>query len=271
VAGKDRKKQLARQRYERQEQARLAREARARRTKIAGAVAAVVVIAGGATTIVAMSASGDDKKKDKGNASEAGATPSTSASAKPGECTYTASQESGALKDKSKPPAKPAFNDVVKATIKTSQGDIGLELDGKKAPCAVNSFAFLAKKKFWDGSHCHRLSTSEGLRMLQCGDPTGSGSGGPGYQFANENTEGAKYTKGTLAMANAGPGTNGSQFFLVYGDSQLSPDYTVFGKITSGIDMLEGVAKAGVAKAGEDGTGEPKKKVTVQDVAIAKK
>ncbi|MBO2452773.1 peptidylprolyl isomerase [Actinomadura barringtoniae] len=273
MAGKDRKKELARQRYERQEQARLAREARARRTKIAGAVVAVVVIAAGATTIVAMSASGDDKNKDKGknNAAGAGATPSTPASAKAGECSYTASQESGALKDKSTPPAKPVYNDVVNATIKTSQGDIGLELDGKKAPCAVNSFAFLAKKKYWDGSHCHRLSTSQGLQMLQCGDPTGSGSGGPGYQFANENTEGAKYTKGTLAMANAGPGTNGSQFFLVYGDSQLSPDYTVFGKITSGIDMLEGVAKAGVAKAGEDGTGEPKKKVTVQDVAIAKK
>jgi peptidyl-prolyl cis-trans isomerase B (cyclophilin B) len=270
VAGKDRKKQLARQRYERQEQARLAQEARARRMKIIGSVAAVVVIAGGGSAI-AVAASGDDKGKDNNNASDAGATPSTSASAKPGECAYRASQESGALKDKSTPPAKPVYNDTVKATIKTSQGDIGLELDGKKAPCAVNSFAFLAAKKYWNKSHCHRLSTSEGLKMLQCGDPTGSGSGGPGYQFDNENTEGAKYTKGTLAMANAGPGTNGSQFFLVYGDSQLSPDYTVFGKITSGIDMLEDVAKAGVDKPGQDGTGEPKKKVTVQDVAIAKK
>ncbi|MEU5883962.1 peptidylprolyl isomerase [Spirillospora sp. NPDC047279] len=272
MAAKDRKKQLARQRYERQEQARLAREARARRVKIVASVAAVAVIAGGGGAIAAFAGSKDDEGKDAN--ANAGATPSTpaaAASAKPGECAYTAAQEAGAPKDLGTPPVKPAYDGTVKATIKTSQGDIGLELDGKKAPCAVNSFAFLAKKDFWKKSHCHRLSTSEGLKMLQCGDPTGKGTGGPGYQFGNENTDGAKYTKGTLAMANAGPGTNGSQFFLVYGDSQLSPDYTVFGKITTGIDLLEEVAAAGVAKAGDDGTGEPKKKVTIQDVAIAKK
>ncbi|MFI0453026.1 peptidylprolyl isomerase [Actinomadura sp. 6N118] len=273
MAGKDRKKQLARQRYERQEQARLARETRARRVKIIGSVAAVAVIAGGGGAVATFVGGKDDKSKDKANADAAASpsTPPTQAAAKPGECAYTAAQEAGAPKDLGKPPVKPAYDGTVKATIKTSQGDIGLELDGKKAPCATNSFAFLAKKDFWNKTFCHRLSTSEGLKMLQCGDPTGTGSGGPGYQFGNENTDGAKYTKGTLAMANAGPGTNGSQFFLVYGDSGLSPDYTVFGKITSGIDVLETVAKGGIAKAGQDGTGEPKKKVTIQDVSIAKK
>ncbi|MFC9977027.1 peptidylprolyl isomerase [Spirillospora sp. NPDC127200] len=275
MAGKDRKKQLARQRYERQEQRRKAEAARARRLKIVGSVAAVAVIAGAGAGVAAAVGKGDD---DKGSdaAADTSASPQAKPKAKPGECAYTKADEAGAPKDLGTPPVKPAYKGAVKATIKTSLGDIGLSLDGAKAPCAVNSFAFLAKKDFWNKSHCHRLSTSEGLRMLQCGDPTGKGTGGPGYQFDNENTEGATYGKGTLAMANAGEsptggGTNGSQFFLVYGDSQLPPNYTVFGKITSGLDTLEAVAKAGIAKAGQDGTGEPKKKVTIQDVAIAGK
>ncbi|WP_019634483.1 peptidylprolyl isomerase [Actinomadura atramentaria] len=255
MAGKDRKKQLARQRYERQQQRLEAQRARSRRVKIIGGVAAVAVLAA-AGVATAVLAGGDDK----GSKAEAKGD---------GTCDYRAAQDAGAPKDLGTPPAKPLYHGDVKAVLKTSQGDIGLTLDGAKAPCATNSFAYLAGKKFWDKSHCHRLSTSAGLQMLQCGDPTGTGTGGPGYQFDNENTAGAKYTAGTLAMANAGPGTNGSQFFLVYGDSQLPPDYTVFGKITSGIDKLQAVAKAGVATKGSDGTGEPKKKVTIQDVTIA--
>jgi peptidyl-prolyl cis-trans isomerase B (cyclophilin B) len=256
VAGKDRKKELARQRYERQQARRRAQEARARRIRIIGVVAAVAIIAGGAAGIVAMVG-----RDDSSNAEEP--------QAKAGDCTYTPAQEAGAPKDLGTPDAKPQYKGPVKATIKTTQGDVGIELDGAKAPCTTNSFVFLAAKKFFEKTSCHRLSTSEGLRMLQCGDPTGSGSGGPGYQFADENLEGAKYTKGTLAMANSGPGTNGSQFFLVYGDSQLQPNYSVFGKITSGLDVLEKVAKAGIDKPGEDGTGQPKKKVTIQSVSIA--
>ncbi|MEV4254808.1 peptidylprolyl isomerase [Spirillospora sp. NPDC049652] len=265
MAGKDRKKQLARQRYERQQARREAEQARARNLRIAGAaVAAVVVIGGGSAAAFALNK--DGKKDDAKPEAQA-----TQSKAKPGECAYNASQDQGALKDGSKPPVKPAYGGAVQATLKTTQGDIGLTLDGAKAPCATNSFAFLAGKKFWDGSHCHRLSTSAGLQMLQCGDPTGTGQGGPGYKFANENTQGAKYGAGTLAMANAGADTNGSQFFLVYGNSQLPPDYTVFGKITSGMDVLQKVAKGGIAKPGDDGTGEPKKKVTIQDVTIAGK
>ncbi|MFC0040115.1 peptidylprolyl isomerase [Actinomadura rayongensis] len=255
MAGKDRKKQLARQRYERQQQRLEAERARARRVKIISAGAVAVVVAAGGAALVVLTG-GDDKKAE--------------AKGKPGECDYRAAAgDAGAPKGLGKPSAKPLYHGTVQATIKTSQGDIGLALDGAKAPCATNSFAFLAKKGYWKNSHCHRLSTGAGLKMLQCGDPTGTGSGGPGYQFDNENTTGAKYTKGTLAMANAGPGTNGSQFFLVYGDSQLTPDYTVLGKITSGIEKLQAVADAGIAKKGADGTGEPKKKVTIQDVTIA--
>jgi peptidyl-prolyl cis-trans isomerase B (cyclophilin B) len=258
VAGKDRKKELARQRYERQQQRRRAQEARARRIRIIGVVAGVAVIAGGAGGFVAFTGK-DDKS---------GADPQAKASG----CTYTkAATDKGAPKDLGTPPAKPAQTGAVQATVKTSQGDLGITLDGAKAPCTTNSFAFLAQKKYFEKTECHRLSTSEGLKMLQCGDPTGTGQGGPGYQFADENLEGATYPKGTLAMANSGPGTNGSQFFLVYGDSQLPPSYSVFGKITSGLDVLEKVAKAGVSKPGEDGTGAPKKKVEIQSVAIAGK
>ncbi|WP_344595192.1 peptidylprolyl isomerase [Actinomadura vinacea] len=257
MAGKDRKKELARQRYERQQARRRAQEARARRIRIIGSVTLVAIVAGSGAGVVALMS-----KDDASNAEEP--------QPKAGDCSYTpAAQEAKAPKDVGRPDAKPQYKGPVNATIKTSQGDVGIELDGAKAPCTTNSFVFLAAKKFFEKTSCHRLSTGEGLKMLQCGDPTGTGTGGPGYQFADENLAGAKYTKGTLAMANSGPGTNGSQFFLVYGDSQLQPNYTVFGKITSGLDKLEKVAKGGISKPGDDGTGEPKKKVTIQSVAIA--
>ncbi|WP_067468687.1 peptidylprolyl isomerase [Actinomadura macra] len=244
MAGKDRKKQLARQRYERQEQRRQAEAARARRLKIIGSVAGVVVIAGGGTA-TAMVMNKDDK-------------------ADGGRCAYKPAQADGAPKNLGTPPKNPTHTGMVQATVKTNEGDVVMSLDGSKAPCTVNSFAFLATKNFFDNSPCHRL-TSGGLNVLQCGDPKGTGMGGPGYQYANENTANAKYLKGTLAMANSGADTNGSQFFMVYADSQLQPDYTVFGKITKGMDVLEKIAKAGSDPKGD---GKPKKKVTIQDVTI---
>lgn len=175
------------------------------------------------------------------------------------------------------PPVKAPYTSTVKATLTTDLGDIGLSLDGEKAPCTVNSFTYLAGKGFFDKTHCHRLTTGA-LKVLQCGDPTASGSGGPAYRYGEENLpkavsgkQTAEYAKGTLAMANAGPGTNGSQFFMVYGDSELPPNYTVFGKITSGMDMLEQVAKAGSDNANGEGDGAPKKQVTIQAVTIGQK
>ena len=103
--------------------------------------------------------------------------------------------------------------------------------------------------------------------MLQCGDPSGTGSGGPGYTFKDENLEGATYPKGTVAMANSGPNTNGSQFFLVFTDTQLPPSYTPFGRITSGLDVLDKVAKGGVDGTGGDGA--PKIPVQLQKVTVA--
>lgn len=250
MAAKDRKKQLARQRYERQRQRQAQEAARARRLKIitAAAVVAVIVVGGAAFMVLT-----------KDDESTAAAGP---------RCTYKAAQQDGAPKGVGTPPGKPAYTDVVQTTMKTNQGDVEVQLYGGKAPCTVNSFAYLAQKNFFDKTTCHRL-TSGGLNVLQCGDPTAKGTGGPGYQFANENTSGATYTEGTLAMAHSSlPDSNGSQFFMVYKDSQLPPDYTVFGKITKGLDVLKKIADAGSDPKGD---GKPKKKVEIQDVTIAGK
>ena len=161
----------------------------------------------------------------------------------------------------------------------TSQGNIGLLLANNESPCTVNSFASLAGQGYFNGTKCHRLTTSADLAVLQCGDPKGDGTGGPGYQFANEyptdqyppNDPKAQqpviYARGTLAMANAGPNTNGSQFFLVYKDSQLPPQYTVFGTIQAdGLATLDKIAKGGVAGGGEDGT--PATEVTIKSLLL---
>ena len=167
----------------------------------------------------------------------------------------------------------------VSASMSTSQGNIGLQLDNGKSPCTVNSFASLAQQGYFNNTPCHRLTTSPTLSVLQCGDPTGTGTGGPGYEFANEyptdqyptGDPGAQrpvtYPRGTLAMANAGPGTNGSQFFLVYRDSQLPPQYTVFGTIDeTGLATLDKIATAGVAGGAMDG--QPAVDVRVKSIAL---
>jgi serine/threonine protein kinase len=162
----------------------------------------------------------------------------------------------------------------------TNRGKIGLKLANNESPCTVRSFISLAQQKYFDGTQCHRLTTSPGLSVLQCGDPTGDGTGGPGYQFADEYPADqyppgdpalkrpVRYPRGTLAMANAGPNTNGSQFFLVYRDSQLPPAYTVFGRIdATGLATLDKIAAAGVAGGGEDG--QPGSSVTITSARLS--
>jgi peptidyl-prolyl cis-trans isomerase B (cyclophilin B) len=270
VAGKDRKKQLARQRYERQQERRAAQERQARRVKVIGGVTAVVLL-GGAGAGVAVAMSSDGKAKTK-KTDAAAAAPTPQPAVKPGECGYLDSADQGAPKGLGKPPVKPVYKGTVVATIKTSLGDVGVSLDAAKAPCTVGSFAYLAGKNYFDKTQCHRLTTGS-LKVLQCGDPTGSGAGGPGYRFANENTTGATYTRGVLAMAHSQqPDSNGSQFFIVYGDSKgLPADYTVFGKLTSGLDVIDQVAKAGSDNSGGTGDGKPKKKIEINHVTITKK
>ncbi|MET8863135.1 peptidylprolyl isomerase [Nonomuraea sp. NPDC004580] len=287
ATGKDRQKQLAREHYERQMQRRIEREQKAKRTAIIGSTAGVVVVVGGIVAAVALLGGNDP-------GTEAAASPSATAAqtapasqntgpkpydAATGTCDYVKDTSGGQVKDVGMPPAKVKTEPATKKmTIDTNLGEIVVELNNAKAPCTTNSLEFLAKKKYYDGSKCHRLG-SEKFPMLQCGDPTAKadgksqdGSGGPGYVMAEENLQGAQYKRGVMAMAKtSAPGSTGSQFFLVYGDIGLTPDYTPVGTITKGLDILDKVNKAGVIADAGDGTGAPKQTVEIKDVTIAGK
>jgi cyclophilin family peptidyl-prolyl cis-trans isomerase len=136
------------------------------------------------------------------------------------------------------------------ATLHTSAGDIVAELFAQEAPQTVNNFVFLARQGFYNGVVFHR--TIPGF-MIQGGDPTGTGSGGPGYRFRDEPVK-RKYTRGTLAMANAGPHTNGSQFFIMHQDYGLPPNYTIFGQVTKGLDAVDKIVTAPTKPGGEGST-----------------
>jgi peptidyl-prolyl cis-trans isomerase B (cyclophilin B) len=282
VAGKkERQRKLARERYARQQARRSQRAQRVRKLSIIVGVC-VAVVALGAGSYVAF-AGGASKTPPAAAATPtptptptSAPTPTPSASATPStvaeparHCVYTPSG-TPARKD-GVPPAKPRYKGKsYQATVKTNRGTIVLDLFDSKATCTVNSFLYLASKGYFNNTPCHRLTTA-GIFVLQCGDPTGTGSGGPGYKFANENTAGAQYTQGTVAMANAGPGTNGSQFFLVYRNSTTLPaNYSLFGKIVSGLGIIQNVAKAGSDNANGQGDGHPKEKVTIESVTFTK-
>jgi peptidyl-prolyl cis-trans isomerase B (cyclophilin B) len=276
---------------------RLQKQARRRRILliVGGSIVALAVIAAVVITVV------NSKNEHKSNTA-ATTTPASSSAAtttaapqtgpvpplppfKPSantgaNCQYPQSPDPAAKPVKSprtgKIPTDPA---QVSASMATNQGNMGLMLANNESPCTVNSFASLIGQKYFDDTKCHRLTTSATLGVLQCGDPKGDGTGGPGYQFANEYPtdqyppndpklqEPVVYPRGTLAMANAGPNTNGSQFFMVYKDSQLPPQYTVFGTIQAdGLATLDKIAKAGVAGGGEDGT--PANEVTIKSILL---
>jgi peptidyl-prolyl cis-trans isomerase B (cyclophilin B) len=196
-------------------------------------------------------------------------TPSPTVAEPATHCVYTASGT--AARKVSLPSATPNYKATYTATISTNRGPIVIDLLNSKATCTVNSFVHLAAAGFFSKTPCFRLSTSDGVYILQCGDPTGKGSGGPGYGFGNENLTGATYPAGTLAMANVSgvANSNGSQFFLVYKDSSLPPDYTPFGKIVSGLNILQTVANGGYGKPlSSGGGGAPKEKVEIESVTI---
>lgn len=160
------------------------------------------------------------------------------------------------------PDMKIKKNKTYTATFTTTEGNITIELNAKETPITVNNFVELAKKKFYNNTIFHR--TIKGF-MIQGGDPEGTGRGGPGYKFDDEKFEG-EYTRGTVAMANAGPNTNGSQFFIMHKDNNLPKNYTIFGKVTKGLDVVDKIAEAPVEAGGEGST--PKKPVTVESVTI---
>jgi peptidyl-prolyl cis-trans isomerase B (cyclophilin B) len=157
-------------------------------------------------------------------------------------CSYT-EDPMGAARDADLPEAEPSVTGPQKLVISTSRGDIPVTLDGDATPCTVNSFVSLAKQGYFDDTRCHRFINDF---MIQCGDPSATGTGGPGYSFADELEGDETYPVGTVAMANAGPDTNGSQFFLMVADYPLDPAYTVFGKVDApGLKVLKTINEGG--------------------------
>jgi peptidyl-prolyl cis-trans isomerase B (cyclophilin B) len=269
------------------------------------AAVCVLGLIGGITAALVGGSTPAAAKKPKATASaSASASPSASATASASaaavaepatHCTYTTKGVAGAAKKVSVPPAAPNYKATYTAAISTNVGTININLLNSKATCTVNSFVHLATAGYFNASQCHRVTATSGLYVLQCGDPYAKagekltcakaagapGTGGPGYQYATENTTSlptkqtsngaeAAYAAGTVAMANSGgTGTNGSQFFLVYKNSTLGPNYTPFGTITSGLDILQKVANAGTSCTySGPGDGVPKEKVIINSVTV---
>ncbi len=279
---KERQRKLARDAHQRRLERQVERARRARRWAVA-AVAFVVVAAVGVgvaaiggvfSSTAAKSASAATTTPSAATTPTAAATPTPSPSGTPamvdGKCVYIPSGT--AARKVSVPPAAPDTAATYTATFNTNRGAIVVDLLGSKAPCTVNSFVSLADQKFFDNTPCPRLSNTQGLYILQCGDPTGTGSGGPGYEFGNENLTGATYPAGTLAMANSGaPDSNGSQFFFVFKATDLPPSYTPFGQVVSGLNVLQAVGNRGFgAPLNAAGGGAPKESVQFESVTISK-
>jgi peptidyl-prolyl cis-trans isomerase B (cyclophilin B) len=248
---------LQRQLQRRAEQARRRR----RNALITGGVLAVILVVGGILLATGVGRNGGTSASASGSAGSTAAGDGSD-----GTCAFTKDAGGGTTaKNVGTPPSKVATSGTTKLTMTTNLGAIGITLDHAQAPCATASFEYLASKKYFDNSPCHRETDSAGLKVLQCGDPSGTGTGGPGYQYKTHTTGKETYKRGVVAMANSGQGFDGSQFFLVYGDSRLQPDYTVVGTIDdAGLAVLDAIAKNGNNGANGQGDGAPKKPVTIK-------
>lgn len=237
------RKEVARRKYEKYQERKRAEATRKRHFRIIVAVVLVValLIAG---TFWVVGKGGDDE----------GETPQT---------------EPGTPLVFSQPEQVLAEGTPATATLQTNKGTISFDLNTKDAPKNSNSLAFLAQQGFFDATPCHRLTTDPSLSVLQCGSPDGSGNGGPGYTVEDENLPKSgddNYPAGTVAMAEPAGGEAGSQFFLVYEDSTLPPDYTVVGEITEGLNVLRAIGKDGTANG--TGDGPPIKPITIETFAV---
>jgi peptidyl-prolyl cis-trans isomerase B (cyclophilin B) len=265
---KDRQRAAARQRLELQmaQRAEAARRRRRLQLSIAGGVA-VLLVAVGTVWLVTDVFGGSDSSNN---------------AAAPSKCTWIpvpADQRTKQTVDVGTPPVQPARTGTKTMTITTNFGVVEIAMDLAKTPCTSASMAYLASKKFYDGTKCHRMF--EGV--LQCGDPSAKGNGyretdgtgGPAYRFGSENLptdQRPPYPAGVVAMANSGSAdSNGSQFFIVYKDIQLQPDYTVLGKVTKGLDVVEKATAKGDDGAYKNsaGGGHPKQDVILQSVTVS--
>ncbi|MEU6595691.1 peptidylprolyl isomerase [Streptomyces flaveolus] len=272
VSQEQRRRQLAREKFLRQQQRRTEARRKARlRNSVIASVLGVVVIGSVALYTTGVLKDDGDKKE---NAS-AQVTPSASPTSKaPDSCAKPAAGSAEKLSWKKEPAM--TIDTSAKYTLKlaTTCGDIGIALKTSAAPHTVNSFDFLAGKGYFDHTKCHRLTT-QGIYVLQCGDPQGTGMGGPGYTLPDENLKDKSlknntYPAGTVAMANTGQKhTGGSQFFLVYKDSPLPPSYTPFGTIdAAGMKVLNKIAAAGENTGAGDGA--PNATVVINKATVTK-
>jgi cyclophilin family peptidyl-prolyl cis-trans isomerase len=272
------RRQAAQRRLQRQleRRAELARKRRRNLGILATAIAVVVVVA--AALLITGVLRGDDSNNAAADptATSAGSAAAASTNADGTvSCSY-APDDSGNtnLKDVGTPPTPEATPTQGTSTLQmsTNQGDLTLTLDRTKAPCAAASFTYLASQKFFDGSSCHREVNQPTFGVLQCGDPTGTGQGGPTYKFDQEIPDGTTYPRGTIAMANSGqPGSTGSQFFLCFTDTQLQPDYTPVGTVDeAGLAVLDTIAAAGNDGSMEPspGGGAPQTPVTINAMTV---
>jgi peptidyl-prolyl cis-trans isomerase B (cyclophilin B) len=291
---KDRQRALERARYERvQEKIQRKRREQQRRRRLIG-ISATAAVAVAVVAVVIGLVAIPSHKSTTSAAADASATASATSSAAANPLKYEASGTSAVAGI-----GLPTFNataaaEPYTATIQTNKGDIVFTALTKDAPWTTYSFEYLVGKNYFNNTKCHRLTTS-GIFVLQCGDPTGTGEGGPGYTIPDENLNyfGAAgssgtvtYKAGTVAMANTGTAhTGGSQFFLVYKDSPLAPSYTPFGTITQGLNILQSIAAQGAvatvtpsASAGASAKpsvqatddGAPKDPVIIESVKITK-
>jgi peptidyl-prolyl cis-trans isomerase B (cyclophilin B) len=268
---RERQRAAARARLEREmaQRAAAARKRRQIQAGIGAGVALVLVVVG---VVWLVSSAGDDKKT----------TPTAQPTAAQPLCVWNEvpkEQRTPTTKDVGLPPTgtEPHSGTQV-MTVDTNFGPIEITMDLSKAPCSAASFSYLAGKKFFDGTKCHRMFPG----MLQCGDPSAKGkgyretdgTGGPSYRFANENLptdERPAYPAGVVALANSGPDTNGSQFFFIYQDVELQPDYTVLGKVTKGLDVLQKATAAGHDGAFDPspGGGHPKSDIEIKTLTVS--
>lgn len=223
--------------------------------RVAAAMAGLVLLSGCATPPGAAPAPATSTAPPPANTVAASASASASAGDAPDGVTAqpgTVTCEYATFGEPARPVDPPPTRDVratgmLSVTLNMSEGPIVISMDRSKAPCTVNSFESLAKQGFYDGTSCHRL-VDQGVYFLQCGDPTGTGRGGPGYRVADELTGAESYPAGVVAMANDGPGTGGSQFFIVWADSELEPNSTIFGTIDeASLGVVTTIASRGVS------------------------
>ncbi|MEU3454433.1 peptidylprolyl isomerase [Micromonospora sp. NPDC006766] len=270
---RERQRAAARARLEREMAERATKARKRRQTQaIAGAAAVLVLVVAGSVWLVTKLGGDDDKQQ-------------TASTAGYSQCVYNeipAEARTKEIKDVGRPPNQQDNKGTQTMTIDTNLGPITAKINREQVPCTAGSFTHLASKNFFDNTKCHRLVT-EGIKVLQCGDPSATGkgwrdtdgTGGPSYNMPEENLPTDKrppYPAGVIAMAkSSAPGSTGSQFFIVYEDSQLPPDYTVLGTITGGMDLVEQVAAAGDDGAFNEnaGGGHPKKEVVINKLTMS--